>query len=439
MAYRDYEREVMEYERKVMEYENMKKIPCSYCGGHGKVFSCSRCGAIYCSRDCHLKHWPKHKLFCKSAWNNQRPNPQRWAALFGMPQIMQAIVNAGAGSKDACSGAKLAAKFPNADEAAKLMSYHKPPERADIYHVSTDLAVVMKDGFGDLWMTDEKELKSYVGTLPENLKFVLALPTLGPRFFACVYENKELTLHIHKGTNIHLKITFPKSMAKEYDSIFGACAVPVPNIDVRNSCVIRLGVAEAGNYYIIELTLKWDNSNNLLDVGKKGIATSKTSVEDTLQVVMRVLALPAMVGGVGEPLALCAFNNCTNTTLIILLDGRLQLFISSPELPIATVSDRDGKSDRNGLVSMYTDDGRQAVLSGMPHISMPHITARTVEWNNNVYLAISGKIGGEDVVCWAVYARGDEYVICKIQRIGEIENIDISPTLLTIAAASGGA
>jgi hypothetical protein len=359
-----------------------------------------------------------------------------------MPQIMQAIVNAGAGSKDACSGSKLAAKFPNADEAAKLMSYHKPPERADIYHVSTDLAVV-DDGSGshDLWMTDEKELKSYVGTLPENLKFVLALPTLGPRFFACVYENekKELTLHIHKGTKIRLKITFPKSMAKEYDSIFGACAVPVPNIDVRNSCVIRLGVAVAGNYYIIELTLKWANSNNPLDVGKNGIATTKTSVEDTLQVVMRVLALPAMVGGVGEPLALCAFNNCTNTTLIILLDGRLQLFISSPKLPIATVSDRAGKRDRNGLVSMYTDSGNQDELSCMPHISMPHITARTEEWNNNVYLAISGKIGGENVVCWAVYARGDEYVICKIQRIGENENIDISPTLQTITAASGGA
>ena len=67
------------------------------------------------------------------------------------------------------------------------------------------------------------------------------------------------------------------------------------------------------------------------------------------------------------------------------MDGRLQLFMSSPELPIATVSDRDGKSDRNGLVSMYTDSGNQDVLSCMPHISMPHITARTVEWNNNVY------------------------------------------------------
>lgn len=40
---------------------------CVMCNKSGRPFSCSRCGAAYCSPECQRKHWPKHKRACGKA------------------------------------------------------------------------------------------------------------------------------------------------------------------------------------------------------------------------------------------------------------------------------------------------------------------------------------------------------------------------------------
>jgi hypothetical protein len=40
---------------------------CNICGVKGKLLSCSKCRlARYCSKECQMKGWPKHKAVCKS-------------------------------------------------------------------------------------------------------------------------------------------------------------------------------------------------------------------------------------------------------------------------------------------------------------------------------------------------------------------------------------
>jgi hypothetical protein len=52
-----------------MKLPKQAGVVCSYCGkGGAKLLKCSACkGAVYCSRDCQKRHWPKHKAACKAA------------------------------------------------------------------------------------------------------------------------------------------------------------------------------------------------------------------------------------------------------------------------------------------------------------------------------------------------------------------------------------
>lgn len=43
------------------------ELKCSGCGSSDSSSQCSRCGALYCNRDCQVKNWPEHKKICVSS------------------------------------------------------------------------------------------------------------------------------------------------------------------------------------------------------------------------------------------------------------------------------------------------------------------------------------------------------------------------------------
>ena len=41
---------------------------CEHCGATENLMKCTKCStAVYCSKNCQIAHWPKHKMFCKIA------------------------------------------------------------------------------------------------------------------------------------------------------------------------------------------------------------------------------------------------------------------------------------------------------------------------------------------------------------------------------------
>ena len=326
-------------------------MACSSCGSVEGVIFCS-CGTMYCSRSCRTAHKPEHKDFCKtSAWK-KHPKPHRYADLFGTLPIWQAIVDADARSNRAA--AKLDRVTAGSDRVAALTSLYLKPKKSKIYHVPGGLAVVVENNSGTLWETNpNQELTDYLGSLPEQLEYVVVLPWGG--YYACFEcnNNNPLIVRIRKGVHTCLELTFPKypktttvpktpEDCHKENYVFGASSAPS---SAPSSCDIWLGVAENGKPSVFKFTLKLDPHVDLmLKVG-----------EDTLQVDdMQVLALRMEE----MPLGLCVTNHQGNDTLLIPTIYGVQLFVCLPSLPIA----------RMGLVLIRTHYGDRATLSGMQHI-----------------------------------------------------------------------